>query len=45
MVRADWNKTLIDEMRLFPNGAFDDTGDGRSRAFSRLIGNGGWALG
>ena len=45
MVRADWNKTLIDEMRLFPNGAFDDTVDGCSRAFSRLIGNGGWAFG
>jgi predicted phage terminase large subunit-like protein len=45
MLRAPWNQTLVDEMRLFPNGSFDDTVDGCSRAFARLIGNGGWAFG
>jgi predicted phage terminase large subunit-like protein len=37
MVRAPWNSALIDEMRMFPNGAFDDQIDGCSRAFAELI--------
>jgi predicted phage terminase large subunit-like protein len=37
MVRGAWNSALIDEMRMFPNGAFDDQIDGCSRAFSELI--------
>ncbi|KAA1013017.1 phage terminase large subunit [Paraburkholderia panacisoli] len=37
MVRGPWNAALIDEMRMFPNGSFDDQVDGCSRAFAELI--------
>jgi len=37
MVRGAWNSALIDEMRMFPNGTFDDQIDACSRAFSELI--------
>lgn len=37
MLRGPWNKELIDEMRLFPNGNFDDQVDSLSRAYSELI--------
>lgn len=46
MLRADWNDQLINEMRMFPNGSFDDQIDALSRAFSELIGGadlGTWA--
>lgn len=36
MLRAPWNKALIDELRLFPNGSFDDQVDGCSRAFNAV---------
>jgi predicted phage terminase large subunit-like protein len=39
MLRAPWNDALVEEMRLFPNGAFDDQIDGLSRAFSVLFKN------
>lgn len=39
MLRGQWNKELIDEMRTFPNGAFDDQVDALSRAFSELFGS------
>jgi len=39
MLKADWNSALINEMRMFPNGTFDDQVDACSRAFSLLIGN------
>ncbi len=39
MLKADWNDALINEMRMFPNGTWDDQVDGCSRAFSLLIGN------
>ena len=39
MLKADWNDALINEMRMFPNGTFDDQVDGCSRAFASLIGN------
>jgi predicted phage terminase large subunit-like protein len=38
MLRGDWNKPFIDELRVFPNGSFDDQVDGLSRAFAELIG-------
>lgn len=38
MLRAAWNEGLMDEMRLFPNGAHDDQIDALARAFSGLIG-------
>lgn len=37
MVRAPWNDELINEMRMFPNGANDDQIDGLSRCFESLI--------
>ncbi|MBB5508146.1 phage terminase large subunit [Paraburkholderia atlantica] len=39
MLRGSWNAALIDEMRMFPNGAADDQIDALSRAFSQLIVN------
>lgn len=39
MLKGDWNAALINEMRMFPNGTFDDQVDGCSRAFASLIGN------
>jgi predicted phage terminase large subunit-like protein len=38
MLRASWNELLMDEMRMFPNGAHDDQIDALSRAFAHLIG-------
>ena len=38
MLRASWNNALIDELRVFPNGTFDDQVDGLSRAYMELIG-------
>lgn len=38
MMRAPWNDVLIEEMRMFPNGAYDDQVDALSRAFAKLIG-------
>ena len=38
MLKADWNAALINEMRMFPNGTFDDQVDALSRAFGELIG-------
>lgn len=34
MLRGEWNTALIDEMRMFPNGNFDDQVDALSRAFT-----------
>lgn len=39
MLRGPWNDELINEMRMFPNGANDDQVDGLSRAFETLIGS------
>lgn len=41
MLRGAYNGPLIDEMRLFPNGKWDDQIDGLSRAYARLIGHAG----
>lgn len=38
MLRGVWNDPLIEEMRSFPNGAFDDQIDALSRAFAELLG-------
>jgi predicted phage terminase large subunit-like protein len=37
MLRSTWNDALLDEMRMFPNGAYDDQIDSLSRAFAGLI--------
>ena len=39
MLRAGWNDTLIDEMRMFPNGSHDDQIDALSDAFAELNDN------
>ena len=36
MLRGDWNKALIDELRNFPNGKHDDQVDGLSDGFNEL---------
>lgn len=36
MLEAPWNKELIDEMRLFPNGKYKDQVDACSGAFNKL---------
>jgi predicted phage terminase large subunit-like protein len=37
VVRAPWNRTLLDEMAGFPSARHDDCVDGLSRAFNELI--------
>jgi predicted phage terminase large subunit-like protein len=37
LLRGEWNKSLIDEMRMFPNGAHDDQIDSLSRGFADLL--------
>jgi len=32
-----WNEPFLNELRIFPNGSFDDQVDGFSRAFAQLI--------
>lgn len=39
MLRAEWNDKLINEMRMFPNGTYDDQVDALSRAFAKLNNN------
>lgn len=38
IVQAPWNAALIEELRAFDNGVFDDQVDALSRAFNALIG-------
>lgn len=38
MLRGEWNRAFIDELRMFPNGNHDDQVDALSRSFSHLIG-------
>ncbi|MCG6630628.1 phage terminase large subunit, partial [Acinetobacter baumannii] len=40
MLRGDWNKDFIEELRNFPNGTHDDQVDAGSDAFNEL--NGGF---
>ncbi len=44
MLRAPWNDEVINEMRVFPNGAHDDIEDALSRAFNELAGATQWAF-
>jgi len=36
LLRGDWNKAYIDELRLFPNGTFKDQTDASSGAYTKL---------
>lgn len=40
MLRGAWNDPMVDEMKTFPNGSFDDQVDALSRAFNELLGVG-----
>ena len=44
MLRGAWNADLINEMRMFPNGANDDQVDSLSRAFEALLGKKQWVF-
>jgi predicted phage terminase large subunit-like protein len=37
MLRATWNTAFTDELRIFPNGRYDDQVDASSRAFNGLL--------
>jgi predicted phage terminase large subunit-like protein len=37
MVRGDWNREFLGELRNFPNGKHDDQVDGLSRAFGEFV--------
>ena len=37
MVKAPWNKRLVEELRMFPNGAFKDQVDAAGGAFSKVV--------
>lgn len=37
LLRADWNRAFIEELRAFPNGANDDQVDAAAGAFSKLV--------
>jgi len=45
MVRGEWNQAFVDELRMFPNGSFDDQVDACSRAFHRLLTAKRWSFG
>lgn len=38
MLRGEFNRQLVEELRMFPNGSNDDQVDALSRAFAELIG-------
>lgn len=44
LLRGNWNKIFIDELRDFPNGKKDDQVDAASRAFNKLCDNSGLGL-
>ncbi len=37
MLRAAWNRDFTDELRLFPNGTYDDQVDAAARGFNQLL--------
>ncbi len=44
IVRGDWNKAYIEELRQFPHGKHDDQVDGSSLAFNELNGGGRYEI-
>jgi predicted phage terminase large subunit-like protein len=45
LLRGDWNKAFIEELRQFPNGKHDDQVDGGSLSFNELNGQQVWSQG
>jgi len=45
LVKGDWNKAYIDQLRKFPKGKHDDKVDGSSLAFNRLNNHNDWGVG
>lgn len=45
LVRGDWNKKYIDQLRKFPKGKHDDKVDGSSLAFNKLNDQEEWGVG
>lgn len=45
IVRGDWNKAFIEELRQFPQGKHDDQVDGASLAFNDLSKETEWSVG
>ena len=37
LVRGEWNRAFMDELRVFPNGTHDDQVDAASRAFAHFV--------
>ena len=37
MMRGEWNRAVLEEMRAFPNGTYKDIVDALSRAYARLV--------
>lgn len=44
LVKGDWNKVFIDELRAFPHGKNDDQVDGSSLAFNKLNSAASWRV-
>lgn len=44
MLRGPWNDALLNEMRMFPHGTYDDQVDALSRAFAEIIDGGSTGL-
>lgn len=45
LVKGDWNKKYIDQLRKFPKGKHDDKVDGSSLAFNKLNDQQEWGVG
>ena len=39
LIRGNWNKAYLDELRAFPNGKHDDQVDGSSGGYNKLVGD------
>lgn len=37
MVKGPWNQAFVDELKMFPNGRYDDQVDAASRGFNGLL--------
>ena len=44
LLRGEWNKKFLDELRAFPKGKHDDQVDGGSLGFNKLSSGGNWEV-